>query len=301
MNASLKFSRFLLLLLLMLNVKLFAQPGPSVLVVNAHPDDETSFPIILYKITHELKGTVDLALITDGSGGFNGSELGSVYYGLNLTDSVVGRSELPRIRKKELMEAGDIMGIRQYYFFDQLDDYYNFNPVPYVTGKIWDTSFIEKKLDKILAAKQYDFVITMLPYAGQHAHHKTAVIMALRAVERMKKDKRPVIIAGSTYKDEKPEAFTVLEGFPETAIKKDAPNFYLDVSSHFGKGKQVSYQVVSQWVVAAYKSQGDMQQNHAYIGDKETFRIFDLNGDSAVSKVSKLFAQLNNSGFSGKH
>ena len=140
---------------------------------------ETSFPIILYKITHDLKGTVDLAQLTDGQGGYNGSELGSVYYGLKLTDSTIGRSELPRIRKKEVMEAGDIMGIRQYYFFDQKDDYYNLNPVPYVTGQRWDIPFIEKKLDQILAAKQYDFIITMIPFEGQHGHHKTAVIMAL--------------------------------------------------------------------------------------------------------------------------
>lgn len=287
-------------LVVVVSINVFAQRGPKVLVVNAHPDDETSFPIILYKITHDLKGTVDLALLTDGSGGFNGSELGSVYYGLNLTDSLIGRAELPRIRKKELMEAGDIMGIRQYYFFDQADDYYNLNPIPYVSGKRWDIPFIEKKLDQILVANQYDFIITMLPYAGQHGHHKTAVIMALRAIQRMQGQKRPVILAGSTYKDEKPEAFTVLEGFPETTIKKNAPNFYLDVSSHFGKGKQVSYQVVAQWVVAAYKSQGDMQQNPAYIGDKETYRIFDINDDAAITKVTELFEQLKKSGFSAK-
>ena len=297
---NLKFVIIFISLFVVLRCSVFAQRGPKVLVVNAHPDDETSFPIILYKITHDLKGTVDLALLTDGSGGFNGSELGSVYYGLNLTDSLIGRAELPRIRKKELMEAGDIMGIRQYYFFDQVDDYYNLNPIPYVSGKRWDIPFIEKKLDQILGANQYDFIITMLPFAGQHGHHKTAVIMALRAIQRMKGYKRPVILAGSTYKNEKPEAFTVLEGFPETTIKKNVPNFYLDVSSHFGKGKQVSYQVVAQWVVAAYKSQGDMQQNPAYIGDKETFRVFDINDDAATTKVTELFEQLKNSGFSAK-
>jgi LmbE family N-acetylglucosaminyl deacetylase len=298
--ANLKFLGTVLLMFLVLTTHVFSQTGPKVLVVNAHPDDETSFPIILYKITHELKGTVDLALITDGSGGFNGSELGSVYYGLNLTDSLVGRSELPRIRKKELKEAGDIMGIRQYYFFDQLDDYYHFNPIPYITGKVWDVPFIEKKLDLIFAANQYDYVITMLPYAEQHAHHKAAIIMALRAIQRIKEPKRPIILAGSTYKMEEPAAFTMLEGFPETAIKKNAPNFILDVSSRFGNGKQVSYQVVAQWVVDAYKSQGDMQQNHAYIGDKETFRLFDINDDSAITKVTALFEQLQNHGFSAK-
>ena len=286
------FSCFVFLLFIS---RVAAQGGPAVLVVNAHPDDETSFPIILYKITHDLKGTVDLALLTDGSGGFNGSELGSVYYRLNLTDSTVGRAELPRIRKKELLEAGDIMGIRNYYFFDQRDDYYNLNPMPYVTGKIWDTAFINKKLDQILAAKPYDFVITMLPYAGQHGHHKTAVIMALRAIARMKGPKKPVILAGSTYKNETPETFTMLEGFPETTMKKGARPFYLDVASHFGKGKQVSYQVVAHWVVAAYKSQGDMQQNPLYIGERETFRLFDINDDAAIEKATALFEQLNNS------
>jgi len=269
-------------------------------VIQAHPDDETSFPIILYKITHDLKGTVDLAQITDGQGGYNGSELGSVYYGLKLTDSTIGRSELPRIRKKEVMEAGDIMGIRQYYFFDQRDDYYNLNPVPYVTGQRWDIPFVEKKLDQILAAKQYDFIITMFPFAGQHGHHKTAVIMALRALQRYKGQKRPIIICGSTYKDEKPNDFVMLDGFPETTIKKNAPTFYLDVATHFGVGKQVSYKTVAQWVIAAYKSQGDMQENDLYKGDKETFRLFDINDDAAIQKTTQLFDQLKSSGYSAQ-
>jgi LmbE family N-acetylglucosaminyl deacetylase len=300
-NQHIKYLSITSLYVIFFSLVVFGQTGPKVLVVDAHPDDETSFPIILYKITHDLKGTVDLALITDGQGGFNGSELGSVYYGYKLTDSTIGRAELPRIRKKEVMEAGDIMGIRQYYFFDQRDDYYNLNPIPYVTGQNWDVPFIEKKLDQILAAQQYDFVITMLPYAGQHGHHKTAVIMALRALQRYKGAKRPIIIAGSTYKDETPETFTVLEGFPETTMKKNAPSFYLDVATHFGAhGKQVSYKVIAQWVIAAYKSQGDMQENDLYKGDKETFRLFDINDNASIQKTTQLFEQLKSSGFSAQ-
>ena len=272
--------------------------GPKVLVVNAHPDDETSFPIFLYKITHDLKGTVDLVVMTDGGGGFHGSELGSVYYGLNLTDSVIARNNLPRIRKKEVMEAGAIMGIRHFFFFDQVDDYYHLNPAPYVTGQKWDVPYIEKRLDKIIADGQYDFIITMLPYAGQHGHHKTAVIMALRALQRYKGEKKPVIIAGSTYLDEKPEDFSVLEGYPETTIRKNTGSFFLDVATHFGYGKQVSYKTVAQWVIAAYKSQGDMQENPLYKGDKETFRLFAINDDAAVTKTQLLFEQLGKSGYS---
>lgn len=294
---------FLLLLipvLLFSQEKATAQSGPKVLVVNAHPDDETSFPIILYKITHDLHGIVDLALITDGQGGFNGSELGAVYYGFNLTDSTVGRSELPRIRKKEVMEAGDIMGIRQYFFFDQKDDYYHLDPAPYVSGQRWDIPFVENKLDKILANGQYDFIITMLPFAGQHGHHKTAVIMALRAIQRYKGEKKPIILAGSTYKDETPESFIQLEGFPETSMRKKSPAFYLDVATHFGHGKQVSYKTVAQWVIACYKSQGDMQENPLYKGDKETFRLFDINNDAAIIKTTELFQNLKKSGYSSQ-
>ncbi|MES1217631.1 MAG: PIG-L family deacetylase [Bacteroidota bacterium] len=294
---SLVYSFLLLLIIPGIN---YAQTGPKVLVVNAHPDDETSFPIILYKITHDLKGTVDLVVMTDGGGGFHGSELGSVYYGMKLTDSLTSRENLPRIRKKEVMEAGDVMGIRKYFFLEQQDDYYNLNPIPYVTGKNWDVNFIEKKLDNILATGQYDYVITMLPYAGQHGHHKTAVILALRAIQRFKGEKKPVIIAGSTYTNETPESFTVLEGFPETAMKKNAHSFYLDVATHFGYGKQISYKIIAQWVIAAYKSQGDMQENPAYKGDKETFRLFDVNDDSAIKKTEELFDQLSKSGYSAE-
>ncbi len=289
------------LCILFFSTTVAGQTGPSVLVVNAHPDDETSFPILLYKITHDLKGTVDLALLTDGQGGFNGSELGAVYYGYNLTDSIIGRAELPRIRKKEVMEAGDIIGIRKYFFFEQRDDYYNLDPIPYVTGKNWDIPLVEKKLDQILTSQQYDFVITMFPYAGQHGHHKTAVIMALRALQRYRGAKRPIILAGSTYKDETPETFTMLESFPETTMKKNAPSFYLDVATRFGAhGKQVSYKVISQWIIAAYKSQGDMQENPLYKGDKETFRLFDINDDASIQQTMQFFEQLRASGFSAQ-
>ena len=124
--------------------------------------------------------------------------------------------------------------------------------------------------------------------------------MALRALKRYKGPNRPIILAGSTYLDEKPEAFTMLDGFPETKMKKDSPSFYLDVATHFGHGKQVSYKVIAQWVIAAYKSQGDMQENPLYKGDKETFRLFDINDDASIQKTTQLFEQLKKSGYSAQ-
>jgi LmbE family N-acetylglucosaminyl deacetylase len=100
--------RFYLLFFSLLAFGAFAQ-SPRVLIVTAHPDDETMFPVTIFKITHELKGSADLALITDASGGYNGL-VASSYYGMNLVDSVVGRKHLPLIRKKELMASGEILG-----------------------------------------------------------------------------------------------------------------------------------------------------------------------------------------------
>ena len=71
---------------------------PHVLIVTAHPDDEISCSATVYKITHELKGVVDLALITNGEGGYKYSTLAEAYYNLELTDEKVGRENLPRIR-----------------------------------------------------------------------------------------------------------------------------------------------------------------------------------------------------------
>ena len=75
--------------------------GPKVLIITAHPDDETMFPVTVFKVTHEMKGTADVALITDGSGGYNGL-VASSYYGKNMTDSATGRTYLPLIRKKRI-------------------------------------------------------------------------------------------------------------------------------------------------------------------------------------------------------
>ena len=59
---------FFTLIYSLMTLSLFGQ-GPKVLVVTAHPDDETGFSVTMFKITHEMKGTVDMAVMTDGGGG----------------------------------------------------------------------------------------------------------------------------------------------------------------------------------------------------------------------------------------
>lgn len=289
--------RILTLFALFLSTNLLAQ-SPKVLVVTAHPDDETGFSVTMFKITHELKGIVDMAVMTDGGGGFADSQLGALYYGLNLTDSLVARTHLPMLRKQEILDAGKIMGVRNIYFMEQPDDWYTLDPQPYISGKNWEIPYVERRLDKLLADRDYDFVITMLPHAGQHGHHKTSVILALRAVQRFKGTLKPIIIAGSPMSaTSKPIDYTQLEGFPETKINPQSPTFTLNRAFRFKENDKVSYKIVADWVISAYKSQGAIQENGIHKTDFEVYRFYDINDPKGISRVKQLFEALAKSGF----
>ncbi len=272
--------------------------GPKVLVVTAHPDDETGFSVTMFKITHELKGTVDMAVMTDGGGGFADSQLGAMYYGLDLTDSLVARTHLPMLRKQEILNAGKIMGVRNIYFMEQPDDWYTLDPTPYISGKNWEIAYVERRLDKLLADRDYDFVITMLPHAGQHGHHKTAVLMALRAVQRYKGSHKPIIIAGSpVFQGAKPIEYTQLDGFPETKINPNAPTFTLNRAFRLKENDKLSYKIVADWVISEYKSQGAIQEGAIHKTDFELYRYFAINDPKGIQKVQGLFNDLAKSGF----
>lgn len=270
--------------------------GPKVLIVTAHPDDETMFPVTVFKITHEMNGTADLALITDGSGGYNGL-VASSYYGKNMTDSATGRTYLPLIRKKEMMCSGEVMGIRNFYFFDQIDDFYQLNPEPFLSGERWEIAYCERKLDKILEQGQYDFIFCLVPDTGQHAHHKSATIMALRAAQRVKGAKKPIVLGGWATNRDYTFKFTGLENYPETKIFENAPVFYFDRSYGFGENNKHSYMIVADWVKACHKSQSGDMNSAMHKGELETFWYFAINGEQNIEKTRTFFEQLKSSGF----
>jgi LmbE family N-acetylglucosaminyl deacetylase len=272
--------------------------GPKILVITAHPDDETTFSVTLFKITKELKGTVDMAVMTDGGGGFADAQLGAMYLNLPITDSIVARTYLPMIRKQEILNAAKIMGIRNIYFMEQPDDFYSTNIEPYISGKNWNIPYVENRLDVLLAERNYDFVFTLLPEEGQHGHHKTAVIMGLRAVKRFKGAHTPIIIAGSTkMSGNKDSEFSMLTGFPETKINASAPHFRLNRAYRFAENDKLSYKIVADWVIAEYKSQGAIQENAIHKVDEEVYYYYDINDISGIQKVKELFEDLAKSGF----
>ena len=105
--------------LILFSIQLSAQEldySPKILMVTAHPDDDVIFSATVWKTTKLLGGTVDLAVMTNGEGGYKYSTLGNFVYGLELDKEEVGREYLPGIRKMELMNGGKIVGIRNYFF-----------------------------------------------------------------------------------------------------------------------------------------------------------------------------------------
>ncbi len=167
--------------------------GPNVLIVVAHPDDDAMFSAAIYKITHALGGNVDLALVTDGSGGYRYSQLAEPIYGLELTDERVARQHLPAIRKRELMAGGEIVGIRNYFFLDQYDHAYTEN-VDTVLAHVWDADDVRRHLTRIMQRVSYDFVFVHLPIPNFHAHHQAASILALQAAGALADGHRPVVL-----------------------------------------------------------------------------------------------------------
>lgn len=267
--------------------------SPKILLVTAHPDDDALFSATVFKTTHLLGGTVDLALMTNGEGGYTYSTLGNYVYGLELDKEEVGRAYLPGIRKKELMTGGDIVGIRNYFFFDQEDFYYTQDVEE--TLEKWDTKWIVSRLTEIMEKEAYDFLFLMLPFEEFHGHHKAATVLALRAMQALPHEKRPVAL--QTYvrrgQDDPGTEFQMLQGHSLTQVKPGVI-FEFDRNQSFGANGRLNYNIIANWVIAEHKSQGTMQlmmQNAT--GIIEQYWYAEINGDSGLRKTTEFFEAVN--------
>ena len=265
--------------------------GPRVLVVIAHPDDESTFSVTLYKIVKEQHGQVDLFVITNGEAGFKYCTLAEQYYGVNLTDEKTGRTNLPRIRKKELLNAGKILGVSQYYFQDQEDVHYGLDEKCSLDST-WDTTLVKKHLTQLLKKKHYDFVFTLLPEPGTHGAHKAATILALNTIAALPLADRPVILGAITLNKVDPAVrFNQYADYRETETIADTKLFEVDRTASFSYKNRVNYKVIANWEIAEHKSQGFTQMT-MNDGDLEEFWYFKTNGTEGVSKCQNLFKLL---------
>ena len=140
------------------------------------------------------------------------------------------------------MAGGEVVGIRNYFFFDQQDFYYTLDVEE--TLEKWDTPPIVKKLSEIIKRENYDFVFMMLPFDGTHGHHKASAVLALRAIDALPKDNRPIALPAFIRRNaEDPGvAYSVLEGHPLTKVKKGV-TFEFDRKPMFAHLKRISQPV----------------------------------------------------------
>ena len=275
--------------ILVLSVPCIAQHAPRVLIVDAHPDDETAYAGAVYKITHDLHGTVDLAVITDGEAGYKYSTLAEPYYHLKLTDEQIGRKYLPAIRRREQEQAGKIIGLHHIFFFNQRDNRYTLDPHE-VLDSNWNIPYVKSHLKQILESGHYDYVFTLLPTDSTHGHHKAATILALMAVQDLPANiPHPIVLGGTDInKGESPTHFTGLAEFPITHISEGTPAFSFDRTQSFGFHHALNYKIVVNWEIAEHKSQGTMQLGMNQ-GDMEEYYYFDVNPPQGREKAKALF------------
>lgn len=287
-----RFIKLLLLFLLIFNWATAQIAASKALIVIAHPDDETGFAATVYKITHEMHGLVDLLLVTNGEGGYKYSTLAESIYGVELTDEKTGRENLPRIRKQELMNAGKIIGIRNYFFLDQTDAHYGLDErEPLDTS--WDVDLVKHRMKQVMMKTKYDFVFCLLPLPGTHGGHKAATMLALRTINDLPNAQRPIILGCtvSSKTDTSKTEFSQLKDYTETKIKNGVTPFQFDRTVGFGFKKSLNYKVIVNWEIAEHKSQGSMQLGMNQ-GDFENFWYFDINDVAGIEKCKQFFEAL---------
>jgi LmbE family N-acetylglucosaminyl deacetylase len=287
----------IVLFALLLSPQLFAQElldyQPKVLLITAHPDDDALFSATVFKTTKLLGGVVDLALMTNGEGGYKYSTLGNYIYGKELDKEEVGRDYLPGIRKKELMAGGDIVGIRNYFFFDQQDFYYTLDVEE--TMEKWNADPIIDRLAEIIKREQYDFVFLMLPFAEFHGHHKASAVIGLEAISKLPEKDRPIALQSMIRRGGNSPAdnFTVLEGYPKTEISKEEV-FSFDRNQTFGYDDRLNYNIIANWVIAEHKSQGTMQLlSQTSEGGIEEYYFVKMNSKDGLGKTRRYFEAVN--------
>ena len=266
---------------------------PKVLLVTAHPDDDALFSATIFKTTRLLDGVVDLALLTNGEGGFTYSTLGNYIYGKELDQEEVGREWLPGIRKKELMAGGDIVGIRNYFFLDQPD--FEYTEDVSIPMERWNTDWARSKMAEIMKNGDYDFLFLMLPYETTHGHHKASAVIALQALKTLPKNERPIALEAFIRRGEGDEgvSFSQLEGYPETKVMPGQV-FEFDRNQTFGANDRMNYNIIGNWVIAEHKSQGTMQLlMQTDKGVIEQYWYVALNGEEGLQKTTRYFQAVN--------
>jgi N-acetylglucosamine malate deacetylase 2 len=264
------------------------RPGPKVLLVVAHPDDEYFFAATVYRIAKELHGTVDQVVITNGEAGFRYSTLAESYYNAKLTDESAARARLPEIRRRETLAAGRVLGIRRHHFLNQRDARFTLDPEE--AFRLWDTDAVTRWIAGLMDRERYEFVFGVLPTADTHGHHQSATLIALDAARRLAEIDRPVMLGADPAVAAQPlRDYKGLASRADTAPCSDAPVFRFSRAARFGFNNSLTYQIVVNWMIAEHKSQGLFQMQCNQL-DEERFWL--LGGNDHVEKTRGFFSAI---------
>jgi len=270
-------------------------PGPKVLCVFAHPDDESTVAATLYKTATHLDGACDIFLITNGEGGFKYATLAESIYGVELTQEGPGRWYLPSIRRMELLQACKVLHVRNVWFMTQPDHRYTQDPLEVLgaDAEVWDLPQVERELAHVLEAGDYDFVLTFAPSATTHGHHQAATVLAVQAVMALPAEQRPVLLGARVESAESgvPTRPEPLADFPETAMVQSQPALVFDRLEKFGHRDALDYRIVVNWAIAMHRSQGTMQLAMSK-GLREHYFLFEENAPGAAERAVEWFEAL---------
>jgi LmbE family N-acetylglucosaminyl deacetylase len=270
-----------------------AQPQPGkVLLVVAHPDDEYACAGALYRLVREQGWTADQVVITDGEAGYRYAALAEAFYGVSLAAERDGRAHLREIRKREVLRAGRILGIRKHYFFDQKDLGFSTDAAS-ADSSNWDRPRLAAALYDLLLRERYDAVFALLPTAQTHGHHRAATLLALDAVASLPPDARPLVFGAEPAGAAGPPLrFTGLPAEPLVATTTAEPLWIFDRTDSFGYRRALNYQIVVNWVIAEHKSQGLFQSDYGR-HQTEQFWLFAVSGSAGIRRHPELTSQLN--------
>ncbi|MCX7930071.1 MAG: PIG-L family deacetylase [Chlorobi bacterium] len=258
-----------------------ASGQPRILVVQAHPDDETGCAAFLFALARYQHAVVDICVVTNGEAGYRYSTLAEQLYRLPLTTDSVARAHLPRIRKQEMLQSAELLGVRTVFFLDERDHAYNQNLDE--TLGVWDTAAVRRRLERIITEGRYDLAIGLLPTHTTHGGHKAATYLLLRAVA-IAAPQMPVL--GVAASDTLPTV--VLESFSAGAAQSSPLVF--DRTTEFGFNQRLNWTAVVRWVAAVHRSQGLMPLSP--VAAREFYWLLSPQTADARQRVEHVFAQL---------
>lgn len=265
---------------------------PSVLIVVAHPDDESCFSATVYQITHNLRGKVDQFIITNGEGGFRYSLLAEPLYGVHLTTEAVGRVSLPEIRKQEALRAGKMLGISNHFFLDQRDVRYT-QDIQEVIDQHWNFKMVLAQLQHRLEEGSYDYVFTLFPSSETHGAHKAATLAAYQAVSSMSAAK-PALLSCQLASTNDEDQLLWAPSMGATRVTILPAHYKVSRLTKFGFRNMLDYQIIANWVIAEHKSQGAFQADMGKY-ENEEFAVIDTGKIDSAAKATSLFTALSQS------